>query len=103
MKREQLVEIIVSSLRDILAGQDGENGYGELDESTRLIGPRSFVDSLSLVTLIVDVEQRLREEQGLSVSLADERAMSRERSPFRSVGTLASYVEELAGEGGTRD
>ena len=97
MNREQLVEIIVSSLGEILADQ-GEDGIGELDESTYLIGPRSIVDSLSLVSLIVDVEQRLREEQGVSLSIADERAMSQEHSPFRSVGTLAGYVEQLVRE-----
>lgn len=97
MNREQLVEIIVSSLGEILADQ-GEDEFGELGESTYLIGPRSIVDSLSLVSLIVDVEQRLREERGVSLSIADERAMSQEKSPFRSVGTLAGYVEQLVWE-----
>ena len=68
-----------------------------LEPSTPLLGPDSGVDSLSLVSLIVDIEQSLEEELGFSIVLADERAMSLKRSPFRTVGSLVEYVTSLVG------
>jgi hypothetical protein len=53
---------------------------------------------MGLVTLIVEVEQRLEADFDLVVVLADDRAMSQTRSPFLSVGALADYVMQLAAE-----
>ncbi len=63
-------------------------------EETRLFGAKSGVDSLMLVTLLAELEARVDEQLGQGVILADERAMSAARSPFRRVGTL---IEHLAG------
>jgi len=73
------------------------------DDQTALIGSRSDVDSITLVSLIVDVEEKLASELDLNVTLADERAMSRRRSPFRTVATLTEYVVELQGQLETSD
>jgi acyl carrier protein len=73
------------------------------DDQTALIGSRSDVDSITLVSLIVDVEERLASALNLNVTLADERAMSRRRSPFRTVATLTDYVVELQGQLETSD
>jgi acyl carrier protein len=62
---------------------------------TRLVGKGSVLDSLGLVTLIVDLEQRIEEEFGESLTLANERAMSQVSSPFKSVGSLADHVHGL--------
>jgi acyl carrier protein len=70
-----------------------------MDESTYLIGPGSLLDSLGLVRLIVDLEQRLQDEYGISLTLADERAMSQKNSPFRTVQSLAGYIWLLTLEG----
>ena len=65
------------------------------DPATPLVGPGAALDSLALVTLIVTVEARVADELGRSVTLANEAAMSRAESPFRTLGTLAAYVDEL--------
>jgi len=56
------------------------------------------LDSLGLVRLIMDVEQRLQVERDITVTLVDERAMSQKHSPFRSVQTLVDYVCMLVKE-----
>ena len=61
----------------------------------RLLGETSTLDSLGLVNLVVLVEEKVQDDLGITVSLVDERAMSREKSPFRTVGSLAGYVEEV--------
>lgn len=97
LNRQAVVETILSALHDLLQ----ESAAGELptlDEATRLIGRAAVLDSMGLVTLIVEVEQRLEADYDLVVVLADDRAMSQTRSPFLSVGSLADYVMQLAAE-----
>lgn len=69
-----------------------------MGEHTRLFGSHGFLDSLSLVSVVLDVQQLVNDGYGLSISLADDRSVSQERSPFRSVASLADYVLMLAGE-----
>ena len=71
-----------------------------LSSQTPLFGADSQIDSLSLVSLIVDVETTLNADHGLAISLADDRALARKQSPYASVETLRDYVLELAGEEG---
>ena len=68
---------------------------GPVDADTVLLGKSSHFDSLGLVNYIVDVEQALDEELGVAVTLADERAMSQTRSPFRTVQALMDYIMTL--------
>jgi len=100
MDSNELKKIVISSLQDILSEQDenGEIPVADFNESTYLIGRRSFLDSLTLVSVIVDIEQKVNDEYGVSISIADERAMSQEKSPFRTIGTLAEYVKLLIKE-----
>jgi hypothetical protein len=81
------------------AALDSENGCGAISASSDLplIGPESPLTSLGLVSFIVDVESALMDRLGLSVILVSESALSRHKSPFRTVSTLADYVLELAG------
>ncbi len=44
------------------------------------------------MNLVVALEQRIEDEFGVSLTLADEKAMSYSRSPFRNVQTLRDYV-----------
>jgi len=99
LNREAAVETILSSLRDLLEAT-AEGDPPVPDETTRLIGRSALLDSMGLVTLIVEVEQRLEADFDLVVVLADDRAMSQTRSPFLSVGSLADYVMQLAAEQG---
>jgi acyl carrier protein len=97
MQRGDALELVLTSLGDVLADGDVAPA-GPVDESTPLIGRDSVLDSLGLVQLIVTVEQRLQEEHGVSVTVADDRAMSQKSSPFRTVGALADYVHLLVEE-----
>ena len=67
---------------------------------TPLFGENGVLDSLGLVALIVDVEEMLSDEVGRPIPLADDRAMSQTRSPFRTVGSLADYALALVREDG---
>jgi len=65
---------------------------------TLLSGQEGRLDSLGLVNLILLVEEQIADELGVEITLTDERAMSQENSPFRSVRTLTEYVSQLVEE-----
>jgi acyl carrier protein len=98
LNRQAVMQVILAALQDVLAGEESQQSM--FDESTRLIGRSAVLDSMGLVTLIVEAEQRLEADYNLIVVLADDRAMSQTRSPFLSVGSLADYVMQLATEQG---
>ena len=70
----------------------------EKTPTTVLFGTGTTLDSLGLVNLVVGFEQRVVQELGTAITLADERAMSQRNSPFHSVETLANYTVELVRE-----
>lgn len=94
--RSEIAALVISSLRDVLSQQSKtKKQKSAIQESTPLIGEDSVFDSLGLVNLIVDVEQRFQEARGIAITLADERALSQKTSPFRTVSSLVDYIERL--------
>jgi len=69
-----------------------------VNENTVLFGNGSSIDSLSLVSVIVDLEMLFSDEHGFDISLTDDRAMTREISPFDSVISLVDYIFEIINE-----
>ena len=76
-----------------------DDGKIVISEKTPLFGVEAEIDSLSLVSLIVDIESELNSEFSLEISLTDDRAMTRAESPFLNVESLRGYILELAAEG----
>lgn len=98
---EGVAALVIAGVEEVLA-QHGTTAQG-IGLNTRLVGRGAVLDSLGLVTLIVDLEQRIEDEFGASLTLANERAMSQVNSPFRSVGSLAEHVHGLLLEARTND
>ena len=59
---------------------------------TRLLGSGSALDSMHLVSLIIAIEREVEDTFGVALTLADERALSMNESPFRSIQSLADYI-----------
>ena len=66
----------------------------EKKEDSVIFGKNATLDSLGVVSFIIDVEMALG-AIGKPMLLANEKAMSRYTSPFRTIGTLADYIVEL--------
>ena len=60
-----------------------------------LLGSDQGIDSLTFVNLVVALEEEIQRKLGRTVVLVDEDNMSLEQHPFRTVGTLAAYVETI--------
>ena len=65
---------------------------------TILFGTGGCLDSMGLVTVVIDVEQKIQSTHGVRVVLADDRAMSQRSSPFRTIASLRDYALKLLGD-----
>jgi len=92
--RSEIAEIILTAWREV-KGDLGEAMKSGSSLDVRLYGHGSSLDSLGLVRLLIDIEQRVNDRYGLSVALMDEKAMSQKQSPFRTVNSLADYLVRL--------
>ena len=92
--RHNIVNMVLSSLVETVAEIDPENEIetNTLNESTHLLGRQAVLDSMGLVTMIVNVEQQLQQDHAISITIADERALSQKNSPFRTVKSLSDYI-----------
>ena len=64
----------------------------------QIFGNDSALDSMGLVNLITLIEQRIEDETGKFISIADEKAMSMESSPFKTVASLKEYITNVLNE-----
>ncbi|WP_025665445.1 hypothetical protein [Aquimarina megaterium] len=65
------------------------------NEDTVIFGKESVLDSMDLVHFISLIEEKIEDESGNYISIADENAMSLEVSPFKTVKTLKEYINQL--------
>lgn len=96
--QNKIQSIIIAILKD-LAEEFEIEALANPNATTAIYGAsgtNSGLDSLALVSFITDLEQRLSDELGLNVILADEKTMSLRNSPFKDVATLTSYILSLS-------
>ena len=91
------LQLIYEAIDEINQDTDSSKKI-EKNEDTIIFGMESALDSIGLVNFITIIEQKLEEETGLFITIADERAMSMETSPFKTVGSLRTYIETLLSE-----
>ena len=91
LDKKSILNIIISAAEALNEENTPDNRF-LVSESTLLFGVGAKLDSLSLVSLIVDIEASVSEKLGYQISLTDDRAMGPEISPFTSVQTLVDYI-----------
>jgi acyl carrier protein len=91
------LEIVLSALREAVDQNGGDTSV--VNDDTVIVGPDAVIDSIGVVSLIVDIEQRLEMDHQVSVTLASDRAMSQRNSPFRTPAVLAEHILVTEKEG----
>jgi hypothetical protein len=71
-----------------------------LAPGTKLFGADATIDSLSLVSVIIDVESSASDALGFPVVLTDDRAINEPVSPFTDPEALSNYILTLVAENG---
>lgn len=97
LSSEQVEKIILDALETINDEME-DNEKMDFDAHSKLFGVGCPIDSLSLVSLIVDVEATINSMIDNPIALMDDRAVMRKKSPFESVKSLKEYIQELLGE-----
>ena len=94
MEEMEIKKILIKTTNEYFESQDlNEKANG----NTVLFGSESVLDSMGLVNVIIDIESRFL-DKGYEISLTSEKAMSRKQSPFRTISTLADFIEEQIAE-----
>ncbi len=91
-----LQEIEQLVIRTVISSIDDETLDASLiNPSTVLLGENAFIDSLTLVNVIVDIEEEISETAGAEISLTDDQAVFAEPSPYASISNLSNYILQL--------
>ena len=69
----------------------------EAKRTTVLVGPNGMLDSLGVISLIVEIEQEIKGITGVAVQLLREGDAMDESSPLHTVGSLISFLSTDAG------
>lgn len=88
---ETIQSTILNAMESLNMGREPDEQV-EIGPEAPVFGPDSKLDSLGLVSLLIDIEDSFA-DQGLEIALSDERAMSQKRSPYRNVPSLVAFIE----------
>lgn len=95
--KEQVTKIVLDSI-ETLNKRLSENRKLPVSNDAIFLGQTGSLSSLELVSLVVMVEEKLSQEFHIGINLADERAMSQLRSPFKTAQTLINYIHQVLEE-----
>jgi len=95
MGTDKLLALVIDAIKEVGEDQDSE-ALVNATEDTRLFGDN--LDSMGIVFLVTELEERISDEFGIDIALADDRAMSQKTSPFINVKKLIKYIQLLVDE-----
>lgn len=90
---DRIINIVFAALEQI-NGERSDADKFDVNKETTIFGGNASLDSLDLVSAIVDIEAAIVTEFDQAVSLSDDRAMSEQPAPFTNVMTLTNYVSK---------
>jgi acyl carrier protein len=86
-------EVIIKSI-DFLNQERNSGEHIVFSDETPLFHQDSNVDSLTLVSLIMEIEMNLS-DSGIDISLTDDENMGKMDEPFKTIGSLKTYIKLL--------
>jgi len=93
MARREKIERAVYSAVDALNKQLPKGDQIEKFSDAPLYGNGGRLESLDFVTFVMEVETKIQDEFGIELVLTEEDLLSKQRSPFLTLGTLIEYLE----------
>jgi acyl carrier protein len=89
--KEKVEEIVFNIIRN----NTEDLNIGSINYDTLLLSEGSAIDSMTIVSIVVDLESELTDAFQKEISLSDDKAMSRKISPYDNVKNLIEYIIEL--------
>lgn len=100
MDRNQIHTLVTSCIENLLNQKRERSSSVSISELTSLIGSESVLDSLDLVELTLELEEKVKEKFKISLNLTNDNAMSQKNSPFQTVKSLTDYIYFLTQKDG---
>ena len=94
VKAMNTLETILYPIVDLMKGLPAEAGELAKRPETRLFGVDAVLDSVGLLNFITATEEQITSVTGRKIALVTPRALAARESPFRTLGTLAAYIDE---------
>lgn len=88
---EKIIFDSITNLNEILTDKININNKSQ----SIIYGPKGVIDSISLVSLIVDIEYKIEDKFNKTLTLASEKSISQKNSPFLTVSSLSQYIKNL--------
>lgn len=95
MSQQDSIQKIIFDALEALNQERGADEQIDISPDTPLFGPDAALNSLELVSVVVDIEMSAADSFGEAISLTDDKAMERDPVPFTDVSTLTEYIVEL--------
>lgn len=92
--REQIKAFIHEAVREVVQYTELVDKYNQEKDNFEILGN---LDSLDMVSLLVDIESKIQDEFDIDILISADRAMS-ERGPFSTIKTLLEFVLVLIEE-----
>ena len=93
--KAKIEELIIEVLH--IVNENREEPFS-IVKDMKLIGSEGVLDSMDLVNLAVELEEKLSDELDIDVTIASEKAFSKKKSPFYNIESLSSFIIELSEE-----
>jgi len=88
------LETILYPVVDLMQGMSGETTGLAKHPETRLFGADAALDSVGLLNFITAAEEQITAVTGKKIPLVTPRALAARESPFRTLSSLAAYIDE---------
>lgn len=83
-------ELVIESIKAVNEELEIEE-LQQVNENTPLF---ELLDSMAVLDLVLEIEERLQKKFGRYIQIADERTMDAVSTPFKNLTTLIKHVEE---------
>jgi acyl carrier protein len=93
-ERERIEKAVFEAIDELNEHLPKGSAVEKSAEST-LYGKNGNLESLDFVEFIVEVETKIQNEFGVDFFLTDEDLLSKESSPFTTVGALTDHIEKV--------
>lgn len=91
-KRERIQQAVYEAIDELNGHLPKDQAIGKAEDAP-LYGKGGKLESLDFVSLVVEVESKIQKEFDADFMLTDENLLSKETSPFATVGKLIEHLE----------
>jgi hypothetical protein len=94
MTRDQALDVIYQAIDTVNPQLPAPRRLAKSPQ-TIIVGPSGSLDSLGIVNFVVALEEKAGDLLGAPIQLLDEHALVDENGAFRTVDTLARFLEQV--------